>query len=326
METRIIQTLDNQTFSAHIWQHEKPKAMVHIVHGMAEHCLRYLPLAELLNQNGFNVVTHNHRGHGERLPQGHFADSKQHQNKQHQNNSDRGHSGWELVIDDMLQVQQQLSEVSQDGQLPVILFGHSMGSFIAQGFSVRHSQRLSGLVLSGSNYQSPALYYAGQTVARILKVFQSERTQSKVMDTLSFGSFNNHFKPARTDFDWLSRDEKQVDDYINDPACGHACSLQLWIDLFGGLIEISNRRNLEKIDADLPILLIAGDQDPVGQKGKGVKALHKALIQSGHKNVSCHLYADARHEVLNETNAQDVRMDILTWVQTIAARAVNRNS
>ncbi|WP_419810936.1 alpha/beta fold hydrolase [Bacterioplanoides sp.] len=304
MTIRTITTTDQQSFSAHTWQHPQPKALIHIVHGMAEHCLRYRPFAEYLQQQGFNVVTHNHRGHGERMPQGHFADSR----------SNPG--GWECVIDDMLQVQQQLADLSQNGQLPVILFGHSMGSFIAQGFAVRYSQRLSGLILSGSNYQSPMLYYAGRTLARMLKVLQNERTQSKVMDALSFGSFNNQFKPARTDFDWLSRDEQQVSDYINDKACGHRCSLQLWIDLFGGLIEISNHRNLEKIQASLPILLIAGDQDPVGQQGKGVTALQQALMQTGHKNVSCTLYTGARHEVLNEINADAVYQDILNWLQT----------
>lgn len=295
-ETVSIKTTDNLSFEAHIWRHSDPRATIHIVHGMAEHCLRYAPLAEFLHHQGYQVVTHNHRGHGERTPQGHYADS----------------DGWELVIADMAQVQKQLT-----GTEPVILFGHSMGSFIAQGFAIRHGQQLSGLILSGSNYQNPAIYHAGQTVAKALKIFQGGRTQSNVMDKVSFASFNNQFKPARTDFDWLSRDNNQVDKYINDDACGHTCSLQLWIDLFDGLIEISNKKNLAKIPADLPIYLFAGDQDPVGQKGKGVKALEKVLTQTGHKTVSCKLYADGRHEMLNEINAESVFQDILNWIQTI---------
>ena len=295
METLHIQTIDNQSFSAYLWQQQQPKGTVHIVHGMAEHCQRYIPLARHLHAAGYRVVTHNHRGHGDRTPQGHYADQ----------------NGWELVINDMLQVQKAVC-----GDEPAILFAHSMGSFIAQGFAIRYGQRLSGLVLSGSNYQAPGLYYAGQTVARLLKVFQGGRTQSGVMDTLSFASFNNQFKPARTDFDWLSRDQQQVDNYIQDQACGHTCSLQLWIDLFDGLIEISNKKNLAKIPPDLPIYLFAGDQDPVGQKGKGVIALEQALKQSGHQDVSCKLYPDARHEMLNELNADEVCQDILNWIQT----------
>ncbi|MFC3679929.1 alpha/beta fold hydrolase [Bacterioplanoides pacificum] len=288
-----IKTSDQQTFVAQLWDHHNPIATIHIVHGMAEHCLRYQPLAEQLQQAGYRVVSHNHRGHGDRLPQGHYADSR----------------GWELVIDDMLQVQQQLCSDSA-----VILLGHSMGSFIAQGFAIRYGDRLSGLILSGSNYQSAFMYKAGRTVARVLKLFQGGRTQSKVMDRLSFGAFNNRFKPARTEFDWLSRDNQQVDRYIQDPACGHTCTLQLWIDLFGGLIEISQPGNLAHIPADLPIWLFAGECDPVGQNGKGVNALQQALTDSGHKNVSCTLYADARHEMLNELNAAEVRQEILNRI------------
>jgi len=291
-----IQTRDQQIFSAYIWRQPQAKATIHIVHGMAEHCLRYAALAEYLHAQGYQVFTHNHRGHGERAPQGHYADS----------------DGWELVIDDMHRAQQTLC-----GDEPIILFGHSMGSFISQGFAIRHGAQLSGLILSGSNYQNPALYHAGQIVAKGLKVFQGGRTQSNVMDKVSFASFNNQFKPARTGFDWLSRDEKQVDKYINDPACGHTCSLQLWIDLFDGLIEISNKNNLAKIPQSLPIYLFAGDQDPVGQKGKGVTALEQALLQTGHKTVSCKLYVNGRHEMLNEINSDEVYQDILNWIQNI---------
>lgn len=295
-QTVDISTKDNQIFTAHIWRQQQPKATIHIVHGMAEHCQRYAPLAEFLHAQGFQVFTHNHRGHGERAPQGHYADN----------------DGWELVIDDMLQAQNTLC-----GNEPVILFGHSMGSFISQGFAIRYGEKLSGLILSGSNYQNPALYHAGQIVAKGLKVFQGGRTQSNVMDKVSFASFNNQFKPARTDFDWLSRNKQQVDKYVNDAACGHTCSLQLWIDLFDGLIEISNKNNLAKIPQSLPIYLFAGDQDPVGQKGKGVIALEQVLLQTGHKTVSCKLYVNGRHEMLNEINADEVYQDILNWIQTI---------
>lgn len=295
-ETVDISTKDKQLFTAHIWRQQQPKATIHIAHGMAEHCQRYAPLAEFLHAQGFQVLTHNHRGHGERSPQGHYADN----------------DGWELVIDDMRQAQNAVCSNE-----PIILFGHSMGSFIAQGFAIRYGETLSGLILSGSNYQNPVRYLAGKMVAKGLKVFQGGRTQSNVMDNLSFASFNNQFRPVRTGFDWLSRDNQQVDTYINDAACGHTCSLQLWIDLLGGLIEISHKSNLAKIPRNLPIYLFAGDQDPVGQKGKGVKALEQALLQTGHKTVSCRLYADGRHEMLNEINANEVYQDILDWIQAL---------
>ncbi|GGY40745.1 hypothetical protein GCM10011297_12120 [Bacterioplanes sanyensis] len=283
---------DGQTVSASYWNTADADTVIHITHGMAEHHQRYQPLVETLIAAGYAVISHNHRGHGERAPLGHFAD-------QH---------GWQRVIDDIVLVQQQCQQNN------VILFGHSMGSFIAQGFARRHSEQLQGLILSGSNYQSPWLYQLARTVARVQAKLKGPRHLSDLMNTLSFASFNRAFKPAQTPFDWLSRDAQQVQAYVDDPRCGHLCSAQLWADLMTGLIEISQANALSSIRADLPVLLIAGDRDPVGQFGKGVERLAQQFRQTGHHNVTCTLYPDARHEVLNEINADQVRNDILQWL------------
>lgn len=301
MNKITIKAADNTVFDAWVAEHSSPIATIHLMHGMAEHCLRYQPLAEQLNAEGYRVVMHNHRGHGGRQPMGHYGDQNQ-----------AGLGGWGLLLDDISRVQQAVR-----GNEPLVLFGHSMGSFIAQSYAIRHPDKQSALILSGSNRHPLPLVYSGRMVARILKVFQGQRHLSGVMDFLSFGEFNRHFRPNRTDFDWLSRDDEQVDRYIADPHCGHPCSLQLWCDLFDGLIEINNSANLRKIPQQLPIYLFGGDRDPVGMMGKGVPKLERHYIQTGHDKVTMRLYADGRHEMLNETNRQQVISDVIQWLKEV---------
>lgn len=290
-------TLDGRTINAQNWVSPTAKAYIHICHGMAEHINRYDELASFLNQQGFNVISHNHRGHGEGEILGHYADDH----------------GWTKVIQDIVDVQDQLID---DKSLPVFLLAHSMGSFIAQGFAIRHGKRLAGLILSGTNYQHPFMYHAGRMVAKAEKIRLKKRAPSKVMDILSFASFNNHFKPTQTDFDWLSRDQDEVLKYIKDPLCGFPCSAETWVQLLTGLIGISQKKELTKIPPTLPIHLLGGDKDPVGRMGKGIPALNQKLRQTGHTRVSYKLYKDGRHEMLNETCKYEVYQDIVNWVNS----------
>jgi alpha-beta hydrolase superfamily lysophospholipase len=196
----------------------------------------------------------------------------------------------------------------------LFLFAHSMGSFIAQGYAIRNGKRLAGLILSGTNYQHPIIYYAGRLVAKLESFRLKESDPSSLMDKLSFASFNNNFKPNRTNFDWLSRDTKEVDKYINDPFCGFPCSAETWHQLLTGLIEISQKDQLSKIPDALPIYLFGGDEDPVGRMGKGIPALAQKLRQTGHDNVTHKIYEDARHEMLNETCKYEVYQDVADWI------------
>ncbi|WP_157729920.1 alpha/beta fold hydrolase [Bacterioplanes sanyensis] len=296
-QTLNIRSQDGSEFQAQYWDLPDADTVVHLTHGMAEHVQRYQPLVVALQQAGFAVAMHNHRGHGERTPTGHFAD--------------QGQSGWEAVIDDIWQVQQLTRQPRR------ILFGHSMGSFIAQGFARRHGDHLSGLILSGSNYQGPLLYQAARAVAWTERSLRGDKHPSSLLNALSFASFNRAFRPTSTPFDWLSRDPDEVQAYIQDEHCGHLCSTQLWVELMTGLIEISQADALRAIPSELPVLLIAGDKDPVGQQGRGVKRLAQQFRQTGHHNVTCTLYPDARHEVLNEINAEQVRGDMLRWLQQL---------
>ncbi|MAD43964.1 MAG: alpha/beta hydrolase [Oceanospirillaceae bacterium] len=301
MNKIAINALDGSQFDAWLFPHERPKATVQILHGMAEHCLRYTRFAEFLQHQGYRVITHNHRGHGGRLPAGHYADP-----------GTAGVGGWALVIDDALRVQDALCETE-----PRVLLGHSMGSFIAQSWAMRYGDRLSGLILSGSARQQPAMLAAGLMLARALKPLQGHRHLSALMNKLSFGAFNRPFRPNRSAFDWLSRDPQQVDAYIRDPHCGHLCSLQLWCDMLSGLRGISHAEDLQRIPSSLPVLIFGGDQDPVGAMGKGLPALAQEYQRSGHNEVTVKLYTGGRHEMLNETNYGEVQSDLLYWIDNL---------
>lgn len=290
-----VSTQDGRQIQVRCWLKPSAKANIHLCHGMAEHIDRYQEFAEFLHTQDYNVIYHNHRGHGENETLGHYANQ----------------SGWLKTIQDIIDVQDQCIE----NDLPLFLFAHSMGSFIAQGYAIRHGKRLAGLILSGTNYQHPFMYYAGRVVAKIDSWRLQQGTPSVMMDKLSFASFNSHFKPNRTDFDWLSRDQNQVDNYIKDPLCGFPCSAETWQQLLTGLIEISDKSNLAEIPATLPMYLFGGEKDPVGRMGKGIPALMKKLRQTGHDKVTIKLYKEGRHEMLNETCKVDVYRDVASWIK-----------
>lgn len=288
---------------------DAPRAVVMLAHGMAEHSARYERLAQALCDAGYGVYALDQRGHGRTADAGTlglYAEK----------------DGWNKVVGDLASLNQHIGQ--QQPGLPIILLGHSMGSYIAQAFLLHHSASLQGAILSGSNFQPVALYRAARVIARIERARQGLRGRSVLIDFLSFGSFNKAFKPNRTAFDWLSRDPVEVDKYVNDPLCGFRCTNQLWIDLLGGLQHISKVSNLAQIDPGLPVLVIGGECDPVSE-GKRLKSLAHALREAGCQNVQLTIYPQARHEVFNETNRDDVTADVVTWLeQALIARRPTR--
>ena len=275
-----------------------PKALIMVSHGMAEHGGRYARLAEALCGAGYGVVALDQRGHGRTADEGTlglFAER----------------DGWNKVVGDLASLNQHIGQ--QLPGVPIILLGHSMGSYIAQAYLLHHSASLHGAILSGSNFQPVALYRAARVIARAERLRQGLRGRSALIDYLSFGSFNKAFKPTRTAFDWLSRDPDEVDRYRHDPLCGFRCTNQLWIDLLGGLQQISKASNLAQIDPGLPILVMGGECDPVSE-GKRLKHLAHALREAGCQHLQLTIYPQARHEVFNETNRDDVTADVLTWL------------
>lgn len=283
---------------------QAPRATVMIAHGMAEHSGRYARFAEALNRAGHEVYALDQRGHGrtaERGVQGHFADA----------------DGWQTVVRDLSVLNHLIRQQHPD--TPIFLFGHSMGSYIAQAYLMQHSSSLLGAILCGSNYQPPGLYRSAALIARFERWRQGPLGRSALLEFLSFGSFNKAFKPNRSAFDWLSRDPDEVDRYIADPLCGFRCSNQLWVDLLGGLENISTPKNLAQIANELPLLVIGGSQDPVSQ-GRRLEDLVKVMADAGNRRIRLKIYPDARHELLNEHNRDEVVHYLIDWLdQTLAA-------
>lgn len=287
-----------------IWRPEgRPRAIVQILHGMAEHIARYERLAKALNGAGYLVVGHNHRGHGpEAEKQGYFADR----------------NGWDVVLQDAHQV--SLSIKKEYPYLPLFLLGHSMGSFAAREYALRWGGELEGLILSGTGFYPKALCTAGRLLAKISPC----EKPAKLVDQIAFSGNNKPFRPARTPFDWLSRDEEEVDRYIDDPCCGFVFTGRAFADFFGGLIALTDEKRLRGMPKDLPVYFLSGDRDPVGQMGKGVKQVADQFGAAGIKDVTVKLYPDARHELFNELNRDQVTDDLMGWLEGQMERTFGR--
>lgn len=291
----------------HQWQPEEPVAWLHIMHGMSEHSARYADLAQYLNQQGIMVTAGDHRGHGRT---GEAMNSLY-----HIGDSD----SWSQMVDDQWQL---INHLAGQQHIPLIIMGHSMGSFMATRFCQQYGQQLRqlstplvGLVLSGSNYDSPGAFKIAAGLAWIERARVGASNTSNLLEQLSFGSFNRAFKPTRTEKDWLSSDNDMVDSYIADPWCGGAISTQSWYDFLNGLAQLSQPKAMAQIDSALPVYLFAGDLDPVGANGKGVEKLRQALLAAGLAQVDMQLYQDGRHEMLNEHNRQQVYEDLYRWIK-----------
>ncbi|WP_053178360.1 alpha/beta hydrolase [Pseudomonas kilonensis] len=298
-QTFWLTATDHSRLFVNQWLPETaPLAVIMLAHGMAEHSGRYARLAQALCDEGYGVCAVDLRGHGktgEEAILGHFADE----------------DGWLKVVGDLASLNHHI--VQQYPDTPILLLGHSMGSYIAQGYLLHHSASLHGAILSGSNFQPVTLYRSARLIARFERWRQGATGRSALIEWLSFGSFNKKFKPARTPFDWLSRDPAEVDKYVHDPLCGFRCTNQLWVDLLGGLQQISKASNLAQIDPGLPLLVIGGECDPVSE-GKRLKYLADALRDAGSQHLQLTIYPQARHELFNETNRDEVTADVLAWI------------
>lgn len=280
--------------------HAPPKAVVQIAHGLTEHAGRYRRLAEALTGAGYAVYANDHRGHGRSvrtpLDLGHFAD----------------HDGWAKCVEDLWHLNNRI--VQECPGVPIVLLGHSMGSFMAQRFVAGHGEALAGVVLSGSGGKPPASMHAARVLARIERLRLGRRGRSLPLAALTFGAFNKRFAPARTPFDWLSRDDAEVDRYIADPLCGFPVTVQLSIDVLDGIADATGARRQAGIPQGLPIHVIAGTRDPVSDGTMTLVQLLAAWRAAGLRHVTHRFYPDARHELFNETNRGDVTSDVIAWL------------
>ena len=280
---------------------DKPKAVLQIAHGMAEHAGRYRRVAEAFTQAGWVVYAHDHRGHGRTIPEngrpGHMADD----------------ASWTRAVGDLYAIN-RMASAAHPG-LPIVLMGHSMGSFMAQQLVLDHPEAVSALVLSGSNGKPPPIATLGRLFTRLERLRVGYRDVSPILSKLSFEDFNKAFAPNRTDADWLSRDPDEVDKYVDDPLCGFPVSVQTWLDMLDALPALTEPSRLARLPKDLPIYLFAGSEDPVGDRGAGVRRLHGSYRAAGMRNTRCTIYPGARHETLNETNREQVMSDLLEWCE-----------
>jgi alpha-beta hydrolase superfamily lysophospholipase len=302
MQTFTFTASDGHPLFVYSWQPEQAaRAVIHITHGLAEHAGRYARFAEALAARGFAVYAHDQRGHGRtaRAPDelGFFAEK----------------GGWRRVVSDAEEV--LLDASRKHAGLPLVLFGHSMGSFVAQPVIARRGEMLSAAVLSGANGMRNPLAALGRLIARAERWRRGARASSPLLNRLAFGNFNRKFSPARTAFDWLSRDEAEVDKYVRDPLCGFDCSTQLWVDFLDAIADTLDPAHKRRVRPDLPLYIIAGGRDPVAASGRGAEALAAAYREAGLTDVACRVYPGARHELLNETNRDEVTGELLRWLE-----------
>ena len=278
--------------------------VVQIAHGVAEYGARYAPFARFLCERGFVVVANDHLGHGQSLIEGApmvYLGEK---------------DGWWHVVDDMEELRRRTAKLFP--RKPYFLFGHSMGSFLSRTHLIRYPGRLDGCVLCGTGHQPRAVIAGGKLVADMEIRRLGKRAYSVRADDLAFGAYNRSFAPARTRFDWVSASEENVDAYIADPLCGGDTSLGLFRDMLDGLSCITRQSNMNKMDKELPVFFIAGDQDPVGDMGRGVRRACDCFRRAGIRDLSIKLYHGLRHEIHNEASRLYVYQDVLDWLEARA--------
>ena len=277
---------------------DKVNGVVIISHGMAEHMGRYSWLTNKLNKDGYHVIGHDHRGHGKWIKNG-FKEGVFHSS-----------NGWNLVADD-------LTNLIYDSQAEFpnykhYLLAHSMGSYVALS-AVSKNLSLSGLILSGSSHITPLTLFIQRMLIKIVILIKGRDKKSNFLDSITMRTFNDKFKPTQTPNDWISTDMTNVKDYTNDPMCGFIASNGLWDDMASSFKSIYNKNHYSCSDHELPILIISGDKDPVGEMGAGVKRLYK-FLKAIFKNTSFILLKNERHEVFSGLDKNNTYSKLKTFL------------
>ena len=280
--------------------------IVQIVHGINEFIARYDDFARFLAENGLIVVMHDQLGHGNSISgkgsEDFFAEK----------------DGWDFAVQD-IRILHNMTIEKYPGK-PFFLLGHSMGSFLARTYMIRFRTGLDGVVLSGTGQHDISLIRVGLLMSSMEIRRHGPRYRSQPLLKMVFGSYNKKIPNPRTDHDWLTRNEEIVDFYVNHPLCGYDATASLIHDMLGGIVFISNSKNVSRMKKDLPVMFVSGDCDPGGDYGKGVIRAYKSFLKAGMTDVTMKLYHGARHEVLNEINNAEVYQDILSWLNSKAGR------
>ncbi|WP_294904675.1 alpha/beta fold hydrolase [uncultured Eubacterium sp.] len=299
---KIASTDSKNNLNVIIWETEKePIGVLQIVHGMAEYIDRYDNFAKYMTEHGFNVIGHDHLGHGHSVSDerdyGFFAEE----------------NGDKIIIEDMHSVTQYAREKWEE--LPNFILGHSMGSFCLRQYLTKYSNDVFGAIIMGTGWIPSAAALLGKTIATNTCKSKGSHTVNPLLIKLTLEPYNKPFAPARTNCDWLSRDEKQVDLYVNDKLCGFDFTAGAYKDFFTVLEKIAKNRQLIGMRKSLPILITSGSVDPVGGK-KACEKLNAQYKRCGIDDVTLKLWENDRHEILNELDKSDVYDYICTWLKS----------
>ncbi len=300
VQESFVTALDGSEIYLRKWLPERdPRGIIQIAHGMTEHAGVYTDFIAALLEAGYGVYAHDHKGHGKTVKReedyGHFEPNV----------------GWNEAVSDVIFVSET---IRKEQTCPLFLLGHSMGSFLSRRAVQLKGELYDGFLISGTGGNPGLLGSIGHKVATIEMKLRGEKTKSPMLNFLSFGNFNSHFKPNRTKFDWLSSDNNQVDKYIADPLCGFICTTSFYRELFSGVLEVNKLEEYKKTPKTLPIHIFSGDRDPVGDMGKGVKEVYENYKKCGVKDVTLRLYENGRHEMFHEVNRDEVFQDLISWL------------
>ena len=291
---------DGQKFKAKYWKSiSDVRGTVQILHGMSEHHRRYQELAKYLNEDGFHVIAHDHRGHGNRISSGkmgHFADSL----------------GWDLVVDDAIRIGKKALELHKG---PLFLLGHSMGSFIAQKILTLDEIDYRGYILTGTDYLPRRLYQLSAWIPKLECLRLGMLSKSSLIQTLTFGRFNSAIKGAHTGFDWISTNPTNVQNYLTDIQCGFTMSSGAWLDLLNGLAGTFPPR-LPKLKTEKAVLICNGAEDPISSAQR-LEWLRQKLQSIG-CSVTVKILPKQRHEVLQEKNRRVLFANIHKWMKKLS--------
>jgi alpha-beta hydrolase superfamily lysophospholipase len=278
------------------------RGTVQIAHGIAEYINRYDDFAQFLASNGFVVAGNDHLGHGKSMGkpenQGFFADE----------------NGWDYVVRDMRALHDTVKE--QYPGVPAALLGHSMGSFLARTYIIRFPDDFYAAIISGTGHQSKLLVSAGLFMARREVKKHGPRYVSQKLNDMGMGGYNKGFDAAPGETAWLSANKENVKKYDADPLCGFTATCSVFRDMMEGVKFITDQNNINMMNKKMPVYFFSGAEDPVGEKGKGVERAYNAFKKAGMEDVFMRLYPGGRHEMLNETNHEQVYKDVLDWINS----------
>ena len=279
----------------------EPVCVVQIIHGMAEYAQRYEEFAKFLTDRGCVVAANDHLGHGKSVGEdklyGYFCEQ----------------DPATVVVRDVHRLKKMTQQLYP--ALPYVIVGHSMGSFILRNYLCRYGSGIQGAVIMGTGYQPGGMIAVSKLLVKMQTLFLGGKHVSRFCDKVSFGSYNECIPDAQTAFDWLSNDAERVRAYIDDPMCGNVFTLNGFRTLLSLIEGAHDKKAMKNIPPELPLLLISGEEDPVGAYGKGVLKVRDLLQDAGVQNLNMHLWENCRHELLNEPEREQVMEQIYGWIQ-----------